>query len=66
VCLVWLLDLAFTPKSQKPNQRAGSRKQLFLKADFLAVQNLKAPLDLLLAAFGWNCENIYGKTFSDF
>jgi hypothetical protein len=27
------------PKSQKPNQRAGSRKQFFLKADFLAVQN---------------------------
>jgi hypothetical protein len=39
VCLVWLLALAFSPKSQKPNQRAGSRKQLFLKADFLAVQN---------------------------
>ena len=32
---LWLLP----PKSQKPNQRAGSRKQLFLKADFLAVQN---------------------------
>jgi hypothetical protein len=39
VCLVWLLALAFTPKSQKPNQRAGSRKQLFLKADFIEVQN---------------------------
>jgi hypothetical protein len=32
---LWLLP----PKSQKPNQRAESRKQLFLKADFLAVQN---------------------------
>jgi hypothetical protein len=32
---LWLLPY----KSQKPNQRTGSRKQLFLKADFLAVQN---------------------------
>jgi uncharacterized membrane protein len=39
VCLVWLLALAFTPESQKPNQRVVSGKQLFLKADFLAVQN---------------------------
>jgi hypothetical protein len=34
-----VFGLAFAPKSQKPNQRPGSRKQLFLKADFLAVQN---------------------------
>jgi hypothetical protein len=33
----WLCLLP--PKSQKPNQRTGSRKQLFLKADFFAVQN---------------------------
>jgi hypothetical protein len=26
-------------KSQKPNHRVGSRKQPFLKADFLAIQN---------------------------
>jgi hypothetical protein len=32
---LWLLP----PKSQKPNQRAGYRKQRFLKADFLVVQN---------------------------
>jgi hypothetical protein len=32
---LWL----FSSKSQKSNQRARSRKQLFLKADFLAVQN---------------------------
>jgi hypothetical protein len=35
VCLVWLLP----PKSQKSNQRVESGKQLFLKADFLVVQN---------------------------
>jgi hypothetical protein len=34
VCLVWLLS----SKSQKPNQRVGFSKQLFLKADFLVVQ----------------------------
>lgn len=40
VCLVLLLALAFLPsKSQKPNQMVGSRKQLFLKADFLVLQN---------------------------
>jgi hypothetical protein len=33
----WLWFLP--PKRQKPNQRAGSRKQFFLKADFLGVQN---------------------------
>jgi hypothetical protein len=32
---LWLLP----PKSQKSNQRAESGKQLFLKADFLVVQN---------------------------
>jgi hypothetical protein len=37
VRLVWLLS----PKSQKLKQRVVSRKQLFLKADFLVVQNRK-------------------------
>jgi hypothetical protein len=30
------------------------------------VQKLIAPLDLLLVAFEWNYENIYGRTFSGF
>jgi hypothetical protein len=37
VCLVWFWLWLLLPKSQKPNQRVESRKQFFLKADFLAV-----------------------------
>jgi hypothetical protein len=38
-CLVWLWFLL--PKSQKSNQRARTRKQLFAKVDFIVVQNWK-------------------------
>jgi hypothetical protein len=62
VCLVWLLP----PKIQKPNQRAGSSKQLLYKSLFSHSAKPKAILDLLLLAFGWNCENIYQRTFNDF
>jgi hypothetical protein len=36
-CLVWLWLLP--PKSQNPNQKIKFRNQLFLKDNFLAVQN---------------------------
>jgi hypothetical protein len=54
------------PKSQKSNQMAESRKAAFSKSRLSCSAKLKAPLDLLLAAFRWNCKNIYGRIFSDF
>jgi hypothetical protein len=38
-------------KSQKSNQRGGTRKQFFSKSRLSCSVKMKAPLDLLLAAF---------------
>jgi hypothetical protein len=61
VCLFWL---GFCPLKDKPKdwipEAAFSKSQLSRSA------KPKAPMDLLLAAFAWNYENIYGRTFSDF
>jgi hypothetical protein len=55
-CLV----LGLKAKNQtKPNV---SGSNFFLKNDFLAVQT--ENMDLLLAAFGWKCENIYQKNLT--
>jgi hypothetical protein len=62
VCLVWLLP----SKCQKPNQMVGFRKQFFFKSRLSRSAKMKLLLDLLLVAFGWNCENIYQKTFNNF
>jgi hypothetical protein len=61
VCLAWLLP----PKSQKPTKGLAS-EAVFLKANFFRSAKLKIPMDLILVAFRWNCENIYRRTFSEF
>jgi hypothetical protein len=38
----------------------------FPKSRLSRSAKLKAPMDLLLAAFGWNCENINGRIFNGF
>jgi hypothetical protein len=65
-----VFDLAFgfgfcPPESQKQNQRARIRKQLFLKADFLTLQN-RNHLEFVFSGFRINYKNINGKTFSGF
>jgi uncharacterized membrane protein YwzB len=55
VCLVWLLVVSFAPKSQKSKQRTNLANIFFFKSRLSHGVNLKAPLDLLLAAFG--CKN---------
>jgi hypothetical protein len=59
VCLVWLLPLEAKPKGW-------IQKTTFLKRQLSHSAKLKALLNLILAAFGWNCKNIYRRTFSNF
>jgi hypothetical protein len=64
VCLfgVWLWFLLH--KSEKPTKGLDTENSFFFSKSRLSC-GVK-PLDMLLAAFKWNCENIYGKKFSDF
>jgi hypothetical protein len=54
----------FCPLKAKPN--GWIQKAAFFKSRLSRGAKLKTHLDLLLAAFGWNCENLYGRTSSDF
>jgi hypothetical protein len=66
VCLVWLLALAFAPLKVKSQPKGWIQEGAFSKSRLSRSAKLKAPLDLLLVTFGWNCENIYRRTFNDF
>jgi hypothetical protein len=63
---VFGLDFGFGLYSLKAKPKARSRKQFFSKSPLSYDAKLRILLDLLLAAFGWNCENIYGRIFSGF
>jgi hypothetical protein len=53
----------FCPLKAKPN--GWIQEAAFSKSRFSRSAKLKATMDLLLVTFGWNCENIYRRTFND-
>jgi hypothetical protein len=56
----------FCPIKAKSQPKGWIQEAAFSKSRLSHSAKLKAPLDLLLVAFGWNCENIYRRTFNDF
>jgi hypothetical protein len=68
VCLVWLLafGFGFCPLKAKSQPKGWIQEAAFSKSRLSRSAKLKAPLDLLLVAFGWNCVNIYRINFNDF
>jgi hypothetical protein len=56
----------FCPLKAKSQPKGWIQEAAFSKSRLSSSAKLKAPLDLLLVAFGWNCENIYRRTFNDF
>jgi hypothetical protein len=56
----------FCPLKAKSQPKGWIQEAAFSKSRLSRSAKLKAPLDLLLVAFGWNCENIYQRTFNDF
>jgi hypothetical protein len=59
----------FCPLKAKSQTKGLNLESSFFKSRLSCSAKLKAPLDLLLAAFRWSCENIYGRflaTFNDF
>jgi hypothetical protein len=56
----------FCPLKAKSQPKGWIQEAAFFKSRLSRSAKLKAPLDLLLVAFGWNCENIYRRTFNDF
>jgi hypothetical protein len=56
----------FCPLKAKSQPKGWIQEAAFSKSRLSSSAKLKAPLDLLLVTFGWNCENIYRRTFNDF
>jgi hypothetical protein len=56
----------FCPLKAKSQPKGWIQEAAFSKSRLSRSAKLKAPLDLLLVTFGWNCENIYQRTFNDF
>jgi hypothetical protein len=56
----YLLKAKSQTKCLDPGNNFFSKSRLYRSA------KLKVPLDLLLVDFGWNCENIYRRTFNGF
>jgi hypothetical protein len=56
----------FCPLKAKSQPKGWIQEAAFSKSRLSRSAKLKAPLNLLLVAFGWNCENIYRRTFNDF
>jgi hypothetical protein len=56
----------FCPLKAKSQPKGWIQEAAFSKSRLSRSAKLKAPLDLLLVAFGWYCENIYRRTFNDF
>jgi hypothetical protein len=50
----------------KSQPKGGIQEAAFSKSRLSRSAKLKAPLNLLLVAFGWICENIYRRTFNDY
>jgi hypothetical protein len=56
----------FCPLKAKSQPKGWIQEVAFSKSRLSRSAKLKAPLDLLLVAFGWNYENIYRRTFNEF
>jgi hypothetical protein len=52
VCFVWLLALTFVPEKPKAKPKGWNQEAGFSKSRLSHSAKLKAPLDLLLVAFG--------------
>jgi hypothetical protein len=64
--VVWF-GFGFGPMKAKSQTKGMDPEIIFFpKSRLSRSAKLKAPMDLLLAAFGWNCENINGRIFNGF
>jgi hypothetical protein len=53
-------------KAKRQTKWLDPKNSFFSKSRLSQCAKLNVSLDLLLAAFVWNCENIYGRIFSGF
>jgi hypothetical protein len=60
------LALAFAPLKTKSQPKSWIQEAAFSKSRLSRSANLKAPLDLLLVAFGWNCETYIEEFLTTF